>query len=144
MEIICILDSLMVESEHELQGDTKSRFYDLQNNDINVDERYQNERSLVNIGSEVSLDREEKQASCMFSSISNYIFITVDIYIYIFPVSFDELFLQITALQLQLARIPIRMGIHGLCAGTRALSGRLEVHVGKLGIRLHQDHVRTV
>ena len=60
------------------------------------------------------------------------------------PLSFDELFLQITALQLQLARIPIRMGIHGLCAGTRALSGRLEVHVGKLGIRLHQDHVRTV
>ena len=70
----------MVASENELQGDTKSRFYDLQNNDINVDERYQNERSFVNIGSEVSLDREEKQASCMFSSISNYIFITVDIY----------------------------------------------------------------
>ena len=60
------------------------------------------------------------------------------------PLSFDEIFLQITALQLQLARIPIRMGIHGLCAGTRALSGRLEVHVGKLGIRLHRDHVRTV
>ena len=80
VEIICILDSLMVASENELQGDTKSRFYDLQNNDINVDERYQNERSFVNIGSEVSLDREEKQASCMFSSISNYIFITVDIY----------------------------------------------------------------
>ena len=79
VEIICILDSLMVASEHELQGDTKSRFYDYQNNDINVDEGYQNERSFVNIGSEVSLDREEKQASCMFSSISNYIFITVDI-----------------------------------------------------------------
>ena len=78
VEIICILDSLMGESEHELQGDTKSRFYDLQNNDINVDERYQNERSFVNIGSEVSLDREEKQASCMFSSISHYFFIAVD------------------------------------------------------------------
>ena len=77
VEIICILDSLMVASEHELQGGTKSRFYDLQNNDINVDGGYQNERSFVNIGSEVSLDREEKQASCMFSSISHYIFITV-------------------------------------------------------------------
>ena len=73
VEIICILDSLMVASEHELQGDTKSRFYDLQNNDINVDEGYRNERSFENIGSEVGLDREEKQASCMFSSISNYI-----------------------------------------------------------------------
>ena len=74
VEIICILDSLMVASEHELQGDMKSRFYDYQNNDINVDEGYQNERSFENIGSEVGLDREEKQASCMFSSISNYIF----------------------------------------------------------------------
>ena len=141
MEIICILDSLMVASEHELQGGTKSRFYDYQNNHINVDEGYQNERSFVNIGSEVSLDREEKQASCMFSSISNNMFITVDKSI---PLSVDKIFLQITALQLQLARTPIRMGIHGLCAGTRALSGRLEVHAGKHGIRLHQDHVRTV
>ena len=77
VEIICILDSLMVASEHELQGDTKSRFYNYQNNDINVDEGHQNERSFENIGSEVGLDREEKQASCMFSSISHYIFITV-------------------------------------------------------------------
>ena len=60
------------------------------------------------------------------------------------PLSVDKIFLQKTALQLQLARTPIRMGIHGLCAGTRVLSGRLEVHVGKLGIRLHRDHVRTV
>ena len=45
---------------------------------------------------------------------------------------------------MQLARIPIRMGIHGLSAGTRALSGRLEVHVGKLGIRLHRELVRPV
>lgn len=36
------------------------------------------------------------------------------------------------------------MGIHGLSAGTRALSGRLEVHVGKLGIRLHRELVRPV
>ena len=78
VEIICILDSLMVASEHELQGDTKSRFYDYQNNDINVDEGYRNERSFENIGLEVGLDREEKQSGCMFSSISNYLFITVD------------------------------------------------------------------
>ena len=79
VELICILDSLMVASEHELQGDMKSRFYDYQNNDINVDEGYQNERSFENVGSEVGLDREEKQSGCMFSSISNYLFITVDI-----------------------------------------------------------------
>ena len=79
VEIICILESLMVGSDHELQGDTKSRFYDYQNNDINVDEGHQNERSFENIGSEVGLDREEKQSGCMFSSISNYLFITVDI-----------------------------------------------------------------
>ena len=36
------------------------------------------------------------------------------------------------------------MGIHGLSAGTRALSGRIEVHVGKLGIRLHRELVRPV
>ena len=68
----------MVASEHELQGDMKSRFYDYQNNDINVDEGYKNERSFENVGSEVGLDREEKQSGCMFSSISNYLFITVD------------------------------------------------------------------
>ena len=130
VEIICILESLMVASDHELQGDTKSRFYDYQNND-----GYQNERSFEKIGSEVGLDREEKQSGCMFCSISNYLFI---------PISFAEIFLHITALQFQLARIPIRMGIHGLSAGTRALSGRLEVHAGKLGIRRHQDHVRAV
>ena len=69
VEIICILESLMVASDHELQGDTKSRFYDYQNND-----GYQNERSFEKIGSEVGLDREEKQSGCMFCSISNYLF----------------------------------------------------------------------
>ena len=137
VEIICILESLMVASDHELQGDTKSRFYDYQNND-----GHQSDRSFEKIGSEVGLDREEKQSGCMFCSISNYLFIAVDAYL--ISISFDEIFLQMTALQLQLARIPIRMGIHGLSAGTRALSGRLEVHVGKLGIRRHQDHVRAV